>query len=381
MRTRRALGYRCLIPCLGILVLVACGPRTTQAPQATATVTKATPNMVQPTLDPGLYPLSMPGQYHVGMRSFMVKDPSRDNRRVPITLWYPALDAPGSTSSVPTRDADPDLKGAPYPLILSSTKVAQVFAPYLVSHGFAWASVDEIDTYFAFYEGAIDQPLDILFALDQVAANPPEGLVGLIDANMAGTIGYSFDGFNSLAMSGARIDPEYYLSQCPTPDVTTEAVLGDLSAFGCGPAGKWDEFTASVDVSITASQDGLWQPLTDPRIRAVMPMACEGWWLFGEKGLAAVDRPVLMIDATNDELYKENVLIYKHLGTSDKALISFVGPDHMMVYDREMVARMAHFAVAFFGYYLQGRQDLAGYFSEDFVAQHDDLVWDVATGE
>ena len=154
-----------------------------------------------------------------------------------------------------------------------------------------------------------------------------------------------------------------------------------MSAFSCGPAGKWDEFTASVDVSITATQDGLWLPLTDSRIRAFMPMACEGWWLFGEKGLAAIDRPVLMIDATNDELYKENMLIYKHLGTSDKAFISFVGPDHMMVYDRKMVARMAHFAVAFFGYYLQGRQDLAGYFSEDFVAQHDDLVWDVDTGE
>jgi hypothetical protein len=42
---------------------------------------------------------------------------------------------------------------------------------------------------------------------------------------------------------------------------------------------------------------------------------------------------------------------------------------------------MAHFAVAFFGYHLQGRQDLAGYFSEDFVAQHDDLVWGVSPGE
>ena len=207
MRTRGTLGYRCLIPCFGILVLVACSTRATPAPQATVTVTEATPTIVQPTPDPGPFPLSIPGQYHVGMRSFMVDDPSRDNHRVPITVWYPALDAPDSTSSAPTRDADPDLKGAPYPLILSSTKVAKIFAPYLVSHGFAWASVDEIDTYFAFYEGAIDQPLDILFALDQVATNPPEGLEGLINAEMAGSIGYSFDGFNSLAMSGARIPP------------------------------------------------------------------------------------------------------------------------------------------------------------------------------
>jgi predicted dienelactone hydrolase len=330
---------------------------------------------------PAPYALAETGPYHVGTRSIKLVDDSRGGRPVSVTVWYPAMKPAEPTSTSPTRDADPDPEGAPYPLLLSSTKVATIFAPYLVSHGFAWASVDGIDTYFAFYEGAIDQPLDILFALDQVAANPPEGLEGMIDADRAGAIGYSFDGFNSLAMSGARIDPEYYLSQCPTPDPTTEAVLGELSAFGCGPAGKWDEFTAHVDASITATDDGLWQPLTDPRIRAVMPMACEGWWLFGERGLAAVDRPVLMLDATNDELYKENSLIYDHLGTPDKALISFVGQDHMMIYDAEMVARMAHFAVAFFGYHLQGRQDLARYFAENFVAKHDDLAWGVYPGE
>jgi hypothetical protein len=46
-----------------------------------------------------------------------------------------------------------------------------------------------------------------------------------------------------------------------------------------------------------------------------------------------------------------------------------------MVYQREMVSRMAHFAVAFFGCHLQGREDLAWYYSEDFIAQYDDLAW------
>jgi predicted dienelactone hydrolase len=286
-----------------------------------------------------------------------------------------------TASDAPILDANPYLRGAPYPLILSSTKVARIFAPYLVSRGFSWVSVDGIDSYLAFYEGAIDQPLDILFALDQVATHPPEGLDGMINTERAGVMGYSFDGFNSLAMSGARIDPEYYLAQCPTPDAATEAILGGMSAFGCNPASKWDEFTSHIGEPITTSEDGLWQPLTDQRIRAVMPMASEGWWLFGDKGLAAADRPVLIIDGTIDELYKENVLIYKHLGTSDKALISFVGQNHMMVYDPEMVSRMAHFAVAFFGYHLQGRQDLAQYFSEDFVTQQDDLFWGAYPGE
>lgn len=362
-----------------IFLLAACSPAITKPPEVVMTVPTD-------TSEPNSYPLSEYGPYHVGTRSFMVKDASRDNRRVPINVWYPALEVQGSTSSVPIRDADPDFKGAPYPLILSSTKVARIFAPYLVSHGFTWASVEGLDSYSSFSEGAIHQPLDILFALDQVAANPPEGLEGMIDADHSGTIGYSFDGFNSLVMSGARIDPQYYLSQCPTPDATTDAItkdaiLGGLSAFSCAPALEWDEFTAHLGESITSGQDGLWQPLTDPRIQAVMPMAGEGWWLFGERGLAAVDRPVMIIVATKDELYKENALIYEHLGTPDKRLISFIGLDHMMVYDQEMVARMAHFAVAFFGYHLQERQDMAQYFSEDFVAQHNELFWGVYSGE
>jgi predicted dienelactone hydrolase len=226
-------------------------------------------------------------------------------------------------------------------------------------------------------EQMFEQPLDILFALDWVASNEPERLNGMIDAEHAGTIGYSFDGYNSLAMSGARINPEYYLGQCSNPDGTTEAILSPLSSFNCEPAYEWNEFTTLVDEVITASEDGLWQPMTDARIRAVMPLAGEGWWLFGERGLAAVDRPALFIVATEDLLYQENVLIFEHLGTPDKALISFIGPDHFMVYNIEMVARMAHFAVAFFGYHLQGRDDLAWYFSEDFVSQHDDLAWGV----
>ena len=151
--------------------------------------------------------------------------------------------------------------------------------------------------------------------------------------------------------------------------------------YQCALADDWHEFAAHAGGAITASEDGLWQPMTDERIRAVMPMAGEGWLLFGEEGLAAVDRPTLMIVSAGDIWYRENVLIFDHLGTPDKALISFVGEDHMMVYDPDMKARMAHFAVAFFGYHLQGRQDLAYYFSEDFVARYDDSARGVYGGE
>jgi hypothetical protein len=355
-------------------LLSACIPATPPQPTSTSTPT-------QPTLTPTPVSLAVYGQYGVGKIRFTLTDSQRDNHKVFISVWYPAIQVAESTAREIISDGEPDRSGAPYPLILSSTKMAETMASYLVSHGFIWVSVDYIDSYFSFYKGAIDQPLDILYALEQVASNPPESLKGMLDTDHAGTIGYSFDGFNSLAMSGARIDPAYYLAQCPTPDATTKAVINNLSAFSCAPARIWDEFTAYFDESITYSEDGLWQPITDERIQAVMPMAGEGWWLFGERGLAAVDKPILMIVATDDSLYKENALIYEHLGTPDKRLISFIGKDHMMIFESDYIERMANFATAFFGYYLQGREDQKYYFSEDFVTQFNDLAWGVYPSE
>ena len=78
-----------------------------------------------------------------------------------------------------------------------------------------------------------------------------------------------------------------------------------------------------------------------------------------------------------DELYNENALIFEHLGTSDRSLISFIGITHGGMLNTPYPERMAHFAVAFFGYHLQGREDYAVYFSQEFVGQHDDLAWGV----
>lgn len=73
--------------------------------------------------------------------------------------------------------------------------------------------------------------------------------------------------------------------------------------------------------------------------------------------------------------------IYDHLGTPDKAMISFIGEEHSMVESDEPAAQMKHFAAAFFGYYLQGKTDYLDYFSEEFVSGRDGLAWGVYTGE
>ena len=121
--------------------------------------------------------------------------------------------------------------------------------------------------------------------------------------------------------------------------------------------------------------------MTDERIRAVMPMAGEGWWLFGERGLAAFDRPALVIAATGDELYAENELMFRHLGTDDRSFIAMVGPGHLIVMDEAAQSVFGHFATAFFGHRLAGREDYARYYSKEFVDLHPELRWGVPDEE
>jgi predicted dienelactone hydrolase len=366
VRTRNVFPFLILF---GILNLSAC--QSVAPPQVTATLPQPTATNKPPTpsweIPAMLFPLSEKGPYQSRTLSgIKFMDESRNGRQVAITIFYPAL------------DGKPDFRGAPYPLILSSTKVANIFATHLVSHGFVVIGVNKIDYYDPWDNNLIDQPLDILFALNQVASTPPEGLEGMIDADHAGAMGYSFDGYNSLAMSGARVDPEYYLKRCADAPNAEPPVSSFWNRYFCTISRRWDNFSAHAGESLTTSDDGLWQPMTDKRIQAVMPMAPEGAWIFGERGLATVDRPILIIGATEDEdspYETEAVFIFEHLNVTERFFISFVGQNHMMIYNVDQVAQMKHFAVAFFSTYLQGRTDYAQYFSEEFVTRQDGLAW------
>ncbi len=364
-------------------------PTSTLPSMITSVATETPPSTIIPTTpdalttvpqvspEPFLFPLSEPGPYQVGMRAYEYEDMERDAHHIGIAVWYPALELEDSADSRPIPDAEPDASGAPYPLLISSSKVGGIFAAHLASHGFVVAGIRGQDSADSWGMWLIDYPLDILFVLEQIASTPLEGLEGVINADQAGVLGYSFDGYNSLALSGARVDPKFYLARCTEAQAMDPAPALWWIYYICGMVGEWEEFVAHAGEAITGSDDGLWQPMTDERIRAVMSMAPEGAWLFGERGLAAVNRPTLIIGATKDtiNIYDlEAVYIFEHLGTPDRRMISFVGEGHMMIYDADQVARMKHFATAYFGYYLQGRKDWAEYFSEEFVDQQDDLA-------
>lgn len=331
------------------------------------------------------FKLAETGPYAFGTKmNYTFIDASRGNREVEIMVWYPAKLAEDAPESDYNFDAPPDYAGAPYPLIVSSAKVGSIFGPHLASHGFVVVGVKGLDYYIPWNENLIDQPLDILFALDQVSKTSLEGLEEVIESEKAGAMGYSFDGYNALAMSGARLDPQFYLSQCEQASSMKPELSDFWIDYYCHLSQDWEAFAAHAGDKLTSSTDGLWQPMTDARLKAVMPMGPEGAWLFGPRGLAAVDRPILIINGTEDvdtDYRREASYIYEHLGTPSKALISFIGEDHMMVFSDEPLAKIKHFTTAFFGYYLQGKEHYARYFAEDFVERQQGLAWGVYNGD
>jgi predicted dienelactone hydrolase len=359
-------------------------PAITPISQATITLTEPAPTVPASVT----FPLSQPGPYFAGNRVYTLVDQSRNGREIQITLWYPALETVDSLGRTIMRDAAPDTSAAPYPLVITGPNSGDMlFQSHLASHGFVMAIVRFPDFRYTddwnFY--VIDNPQDILYALDQISTSPPPGLEGVVDTDRTGVAGYSSDGLFSLALSGVRIDPQAYLSYCQQGPVIEPAYGAEwYYEYTCSLAQQWQEFTSYVGDDITASDDGLWQPVTDPRILAVMPMAPDGGWLYGERGMATTDRPLLMIAGTQDDLipYQSvTVDIYTHLGTPDKSLISMIGKTHMGVLDSDGINKIRHFATAFFGYHLQGRQEYLEFISQDFVSQFSDLAWGIYEGD
>ncbi len=222
------------------------------------------------------FPLSSPGPYFAGNKVYTIVDNSRDGREISLTLWYPALQGVDAQGRVVRPDAPPDMSGAPYPLILTGTNSGSLlFKSHLASYGFVMVIVNSPGfSYTAPWNNTvIDGPLDFLFALDVLTSNPPEGLDGILDTDRVGVAGYSSDGFFSLALSGARINPEYYFSQCAQTPNMDPPLSPYMTEYFCNLSERWDEFSSQVGAEISTVSDGLWQPTTDDRILAVMPMA------------------------------------------------------------------------------------------------------------
>lgn len=310
-------------------------------------------------------PLAEPGPYEFSMtQEIIYYDDARDGREISISLFYPSV------------EDDPDLRGAPFPLIINDHKMFDKFGPHLVSHGFIVAGINRIDYSDPWDEYLVNQPLDYVFVLNQLADNPPKLLEGIIDTDHVGVWGYSFGGNNSLFLSGARVDPEYYFNICANPEDTINLSVQDIYKL-CSLYENWDRFADAAGPSITNSDDGLWQAVTDDRILAVIPMSSENEILFGPKGLANTNKAVLFTAGSDESpiFYESSYRAYQEFGTSEKIFISFVERGHMMIFGDDAPKKMQHLAIAFFSYHLKGYEEYSAYFSEEFISQVEGLAW------
>ncbi len=317
-------------------------------------------------------PLAAPGQHGVGERTITFVDASRGGRSLVTEIWYPGIVPEDKQTlldpdGMGLRDAPPDTKGAPYPLILYSHShlgnrtEAAFFTFHLASHGFVVAAMDHLgDTR---PTDLVDRPLDILFVIDQLATLSKGDLVGVIDGNRVGVTGYSQGGTTTLMLTGARLDPAYFLEWCaahPSAGLSIEEFCS-----------SWNDVSAYRRQFHPALKEGeLWAPYTDQRIRAALSWTGGFGPLFGERGLASATVPTLLIAGANDMFSpyeRDAVFVNNHLGSTDRYLLSLVHSNHFFPDDPGLRPVLLHFSAAFFGYKLQGKQDYAQYLTAKYV--------------
>jgi len=321
----------------------------------------------------GIMPLTKRGLYAVGQRTLIFNDQNRKGREVVTDVWYPAIASSDTPSQSPTweRDAKPDAKGAPYPLILyshghgSSRSELNFFTYHLASHGFVVVTMTHKgDTDFPPLD-AVDRPMDILFVLDQLAKLSTGDLIGMIDTNHVGVAGYSEGGLTALEVTGAQRDEAYHNDWCTKYPTAYPRLCGSTEVNA-----QITVYRAQFDPPLKAGE--LWPPFADKRIRAALSLAGGPGPFFGERGLAAATVPTFVIAGTSDTAAPYEwaaVYVYNHLGSKDKYLLSLMDADHHFGYSAtaQFTPVVFHFGTAFFGYYLQGKQDYAQYLTAKYV--------------
>ncbi|MFT4628095.1 MAG: hypothetical protein ACI8PZ_006790 [Myxococcota bacterium] len=237
------------------------------------------------------------GPYAVGTHTDTVDSPDGP---LTVEVWYPASPAADAVPSAygdlsvaqsAFRDAPPDRRGAPYPVVAFSHGFGGVryqsafLTEYLASHGLVVVAVDHPGhTLFDLdpdrtAEIAVQRPGQVAAAVSGLdgLAEPYDGLG---DTARYAVVGHSFGAFTALVVGGGRLDPARAADHCattPTP--------------GCG----------FIDGLALAGAD---QAAPDPRAVVTVALAPGGHFAFvdGPEGLAAVRRPLLIAGSADADL-------------------------------------------------------------------------------
>jgi len=256
------------------------------------------------------------GPYPIGVTTIELVDTARDDRTLPVEVWYPAIHPAGSRTERYTfeaagiilarvdspngavRDAPVDASAGPRPLILFShgnggVRQQSVFlTEYLATHGFVVASPDHTgntlgdlmfgdDSDYTTGQAALDRPADISFMIDELTEHIDEVLpllTGSIDETRIGITGHSFGGYTSLAVVGAALNLSWGREYCvENPDEDGCSIL--------------ESFDPELD----------FVSFTDERVRASVPLAPGGYLLMGDDGIGQVRVPTFIMGGDLDQ--------------------------------------------------------------------------------
>lgn len=367
--------------------------------------------------------LAARGEYGVGVQTRTYTNPdqidllnlSEDNptatydRELTVEIWYPAVTADGEESityqdnmgraDVPdslrpmefagraARDAEPDLSGAPYPLVVvshgfpGSRFMMTYLTENLASKGYVVVAIDHTESTFADVAGfgstLLNRNKDQRFVIDMMEAESAgeDFFNGLVDAQNTGLVGYSMGGYGALNTIGAGYNAVLTNFIGPVADSVT--------AGSENYAGADDRVKAAV---LFAPWGGELAPIGVPGVslwdaEALANITIPTLWVVGSKDDVStyVGVEALFNASTNSERY---MLVYDNAlhnaapnppFSADVALSDYERYADPVWDERHINNVNQHFLTAFFGQVLNGEDNSA--YLEPAVAEAGDGVY------
>ncbi len=299
------------------------------------------------------------GAYGVGVRTLKLVHPAQldvlhakdgksplYDRPLTLEIWYPASSPANKTALVTyeevlgrsnepkrplvpftftgraSRDAEPDVSGGVYPLVIvshgypGSRLLMTYLTENLASKGYVVVAIDHTESTYrdlaGFPSTLLNRSLDDLFVLNEMARLSKKTsnsfLASLLDANNTALIGYSMGGYGALNVVGAGYSP------------------GLLKLFGQTTGGS----TALEPRTIASST---YKASLDSRIKAVVAFAPWGMdkGVWDAAGLAGITTPTLLVAGSKDDVsgYDKGVkAIYDGAINADRYLLTYVNARH-----------------------------------------------------
>jgi len=259
------------------------------------------------------------------------------DRPLTVEVWYPAtLDADQKVGSAleamtrdgitqvalwgrAVRDAKANTINGPYPLLIVSHGypgnrfLLSHLADNLASKGYVVVSIDHTDSTYNdqgnFSSTLLNRSLDDLFILNEMAKlnkDSHAGLMGMINANFTGLIGYSMGAYGVVNTIGGGLSEAAVKSPLGVPN-------GGLAVRQSGNA----SYLASID----------------SRIKAAVAFAPWGWnaGIWNKEGLAGIKTPIFYIAGSADDVsgYAPGIRnIYENTVNAPRFLLTFDNANH-----------------------------------------------------